>query len=382
MKMKKIVCSLMISVLCFMTAISGVSAANTYDTNKLLDAAEKVKAYYKANGLSDKYLDDIIAYEALGGEAEDDLDISKFETEIADQLDDLGRITKIIIASKLINKDPANLMVNGSNYNLVEKLENAVNTDGTVQGSTGSNIDIWVLLALESVSSAKVDIVADNVSNENNISGHEGAFWYSGPYFDVDITGWGIEALTVANKDKYQSSIKSAINYLESNKKQDASYGMYGANADTQACAVEGLSVYNRALLLNGDYNINDKNPIDILLSFQNVTGYFGWQSTDYDSYATQDAARAIGTIVNGSVIYKAKGIKSPDATLTRVENKPSTNPTQPTDNSQDNKENKTNKKTTSVKTGDETNVVIFASLSMVSGGLFLVLRKEYERVH
>ena len=41
-----------------------------------------------------------------------------------------------------------------------------------------------------------------------------------------------------------------------------------------------------------------------------------------------------------------------------------------------------TNQKTTSVKTGDETNIVIFVSLSMVSGGLFLVLRKEYERVH
>ena len=41
MKMKKIICSLMISVLCFMTAISGVSAANTYDTAKLLDATDK-----------------------------------------------------------------------------------------------------------------------------------------------------------------------------------------------------------------------------------------------------------------------------------------------------------------------------------------------------
>ena len=46
------------------------------------------------------------------------------------------------------------------------------------------------------------------------------------------------------------------------------------------------------------------------------------------------------------------------------------------------NKVETTNQKTTSVKTGDETNVVIFVSLSMVSGGLFLVLRKEYERVH
>ena len=62
------------------------------------------------------------------------------------------------------------------------------------------------------------------------------------------------------------------------------------------------------------------------------------------------------------------------------------TKPAQPTDTKKDsqstNKVETTNQKTTSVKTGDETNVVIFVSLSMVSGGLFLVLRKEYERVH
>lgn len=390
MKMKKIVCSLMISVLCFMTAISGVSAANTYDTNKLLDASEKVKAYYKENGLSDaNYLDDIIAYEALGGEAEDDLDISQFENKLS--VGYLGTMAKGIIVAKLLQKDPTQLIINGTTVNLVEQVETMVDANGCFGEHTGINYEIWGLLALEAVSSSKTELVANHIASEIN---EDGGYWYFG--FDYtnnktdytikdsscDVTGWGIEALSIANKDKYQSSIKSAINYLESNKQQDASYGMYGANADTQACAVEGLSVYNRALLLNGDYNINDKNPIDILLSFQNVTGYFGWQSTDYNSYATQDAARAIGTIVNGSVIYKAKGTKSPDATLTRVENKPSTNPTQPTGNSQDNKENKTNKKTTSVKTGDETNVVIFASLSIVSGGLFLVLRKEYERVH
>ena len=46
MKMKKIVCSLMISVLCFMTAISGVSAAS-YDTSKIYDVYSKVVEYYK-----------------------------------------------------------------------------------------------------------------------------------------------------------------------------------------------------------------------------------------------------------------------------------------------------------------------------------------------
>lgn len=396
MKMKKIICSLMISVLCFMTAISGVSAANTYDTNKLLDASEKVKAYYKENGLSDaNYLDDIIAYEALGGEAEDDLDISKFESQI--YVSSVGSISKGIIVAKLLKKDPTNLIINGSQVNLVSELENKVDDNGCFGAYEGNNIDIWGLLALETVSSSKTELVANHISNDIN---PDGGFWNFGwkqenpddpnsswvidtdsKLSTCDVTGWGIEALSIAGKNKYSSTIQKAIQYLKDN--QNEGFG-YSVNPDTQACAVEGLSVYNRESLLNGDYDKNNKNPIDVLLSFQNIDkGNFWYYELGEDNdYATQDAARAIGTIVNGSVIYKAKGTKSPDATLTRVENKPSTNPTQPTDNSQDNKENKTNKKTTSVKTGDETNVVIFASLSMVSGGLFLVLRKEYERVH
>ena len=48
MKMRKIVCSLMISVVCFMTAISGVSATS-YDTSKINSAYSKVVEYYKNN---------------------------------------------------------------------------------------------------------------------------------------------------------------------------------------------------------------------------------------------------------------------------------------------------------------------------------------------
>ena len=349
MKMKKIVCSLMISVLCFMTAISGVSAANTYDTNKLLDASEKVKAYYKENGLSDaNYLDDIIAYEALGGEAEDDLDISKFESQI--YVSSVGSISKGIIVAKLLKKDPTNLIINGSQVNLVSELENKVDDNGCFGAYEGNNIDIWGLLALETVSSSKTELVANHISNDIN---PDGGFWNFGwkqenpddpnsswvidtdsKLSTCDVTGWGIEALSIAGKNKYSSTIQKAIQYLKDN--QNEGFG-YSVNPDTQACAVEGLSVYNRESLLNGDYDKNNKNPIDVLLSFQNIDkGNFWYYELGEDNdYATQDAARAIGTIVNGSVIYKAKGTKSPDATLTRVENKPSTNPTQPTDNSQ-----------------------------------------------
>lgn len=386
MKMKKIICSLMISVLCFMTAISGVSATNTYDTTKLLDAADKVKAYYKENGLSDdSYLDDIIAYEALGGEAEDDLDISKFESQIT--VGYLGSMAKGIIVAKLLKKDPTNLIINGSQVNLVSELENKVDDNGCFGAYEGNNIDIWGLLALETVSSSKTELVANHVASEINV---DGGFWnfgydanwkidYNVKASSCDITGWGIEALSIAGKEKYASTIQKAIQYLKNNQDNDSGFLDYGAsNADTQGCVVEGLSVYNKSSLLNGDYNVNDINPIDVLLSFQNEKGYFGWKSSseDYNPYATQDAARAIGTIINGSVIYKARGDNS------IVKEEPKTEPTTSAEPKKDTTPAQTDKKTTAVKTGDNTNVVVYVSLSMMSAGLFLVLKKEYERVH
>lgn len=387
MKMKKIICSLMISVLCFMTAISGVSAANTYDTANLLSAVDKVKAYYKENGLSDSsYLDDIIAYEALGGEAENDLDISKFESQIT--VGYLGSMAKGVIIAKLLQKDPTQLTVNGTTVNLVEQIETMVDANGCFGEKLGINTEIWGLLALETVSSSKTELVANHVASEINV---DGGYWYFG--FDYasnktdytkkasscDVTGWGIEALSIAGKEKYSSTIEKAIQYLKNNQDNDSGFIDYGAsNADTQACVVEGLSVYNRESLLNGEYDKNNKNPIDVLLSFQNEKGYFGWQSSseDYNPYATQDAARALGTIINGSVIYKARGDKS------IVNEEPKTEPTTPAEPKKDTTPTQTDKKATAVKTGDDTNVVVYVSLSMMSAGLFLVLKKEYERAH
>ena len=68
MKMRKIVCSFMISVVCFMTAISGVSATS-YDTSKINAAYSKVVEYYKNNNNLNN-ADKILAVESLGLEAE------------------------------------------------------------------------------------------------------------------------------------------------------------------------------------------------------------------------------------------------------------------------------------------------------------------------
>ena len=69
MKMKKIICSLMISVLCFMTAISGVSAANTYPTANIDTAVQRAINFYKGRTLESP--DEVFAAESLGVEVED-----------------------------------------------------------------------------------------------------------------------------------------------------------------------------------------------------------------------------------------------------------------------------------------------------------------------
>ena len=95
---------------------------------------------------------------------------------------------------------------------------------------------------------------------------------------------------------------------------------------------------------------------------------------------ATYHLTTCLGTYKNGSLFLKAQ--KDYDAIINPVKEEPKTEPTTSVESKKDTTPTQTDKKTTSVKTGDETNIVIFVSLSMVSGGLFLVLRKEYERVH
>ncbi len=145
MKMKKIICSLMISVLCFMTAISGVSAAS-YDTSKIDQAYAKIIEYYKNNkSLVDA--DKIIAVESLGLEAESNqFDISSI---------DLEKVTdsKRIIVKALLGIDPTEDKI---------ALENKIDEQGNVEGSYGTSSDVWTLLALYVTNSNKVELLANS----------------------------------------------------------------------------------------------------------------------------------------------------------------------------------------------------------------------------
>ena len=341
MKMRKIVCSFMISVVCFMTAISGVSATS-YDTSKINAAYSKVVEYYKNNNNLNN-ADKILAVESLGLEAES----NQFDTSSAD------------LSSK-------------------KTLESQIDENGNVEGSWGASSDVWTLYALYVTSSEKTNLIANKLNDELAASSVCGYEWGGTYYADYDTTGWVIEGLAVVNKEKYATTINKAIDYIKNNTTMTTTGWVTADNVDTQSQVLEGMFAYDTNALLNDSYTVH---PVDCLLNTQLSDGSF---PSGYNAeYTTAEVAKTLGTYKNGSVIIKAK--KAYDKMM-NPEQPDNTKPAQPTDTKKDsqstNKVETTNQKTTSVKTGDETNVVIFVSLSMVSGGLFLVLRKEYERVH
>ncbi|WP_288155000.1 hypothetical protein [uncultured Sharpea sp.] len=122
------------------------------------------------------------------------------------------------------------------------------------------------------------------------------------------------------NKTAYQSSIQHAINYIKSvtkNENNQSVFTIYGGNANTQGCVLEGLVVADREGLLNDHYNApHAANPYDYLLTWQLDDGSFKAMNYDanyqpigvgYNNMATRDGILALGTYKNGSVFDKAK---------------------------------------------------------------------------
>lgn len=385
MKMKKIICSLMISVLCFMTAISGVSAAS-YDTSKFDQAYAKVIEYYK-NNKEITSNDTIIAMEALNLEAENGYVLPENMGEIS-STSKIGYVTKTLISEILLGNDPRN--INGTNF--VELVENAVKEDGTVvfneENVTSSGDLAYIAFALYSAESTKLSQVADVLVNTQN---ENGSFGYGFNSESLDITGWAIEALSLVGKTKYNENIEKAKSYL--NSKLDEADGAYsdfnygyenGKNSNTQATVLSGLLTYDKDGVLNGNYNKGENDIINYLLSFQKDDGSFYWVIGNdglTPGLSTNDSARCLGTLKNGTVFEKAR--KAYDAIINPVKEEPKQEPkAEPTTTTQPTTPAQTDKKVQSVKTGDETNIVVYVSLSMMSAGLFLVLKKEYERAH
>lgn len=385
--MKKVVSCLFTCTLAIMMSFSSVFA---YDTSKIDSSYEKLKSFYESKEELRSY-DEIIAVESIGLEAENyklpDMASVDYENET------LGNSSKGIISFILIGENPRNY--NGKN--LIELLENCIQEDGSVEKDgfvATSNVQVWVLYALESYNSDKVGLVANNLLSTMNV---DGSFGYGYGNSSADVTGWCLEALSIAG---LSDQLNKTQEYLNNNSRfgdkgiwgysyQDADYDENGKptykvdnegnpividvpNATSQAAVLIGLITNDKEELLNGRYDYNSVNPLDTLAELQNEDGTY-WDDKN-TSYETFDTVRAIGTYKNGSIIYKVQ--KDYKELITKPkENKPA---------EQSNTEQTvtTNKKEQGVQTGDDTQTMIYVSVAMISSGLYLILRKEYERVH
>lgn len=350
------------------------------------DAFLKSQNYLKTIALDSP--DAVIAYEATGMEADYKADalLNNFkETDYVTA--SYGDLAKSIIAISLLGENPKDF----NKTNLVEILENRVQEDGTLTNDVngGCGATIWTLMALETVNSPKVKVVADKLST---MAMDNGAYWYEykGPNADLDTTGWAMEALSVAGRSTYDAAISKAYTFVQSKlNSTDGSYDIgWGGNADTQSCVLEGLSVAGYTL---------DTNAYNYLLSYQNEDGTFNALNyntfkLEPNAYASVEGARALGVINNGSFVLKAR--RDYTETTTPVVTEPET-PTEPTKPSTPTTPSTTTpavkpetttttepKKETVkvVNTGDNTNVMAYVVAAIAAVGVIVLVIKSKKK--
>lgn len=350
------------------------------------DALIKSQNYLKTITLDSP--DAVIAYEATGMEADYKADALLNNFKEADYVTaSYGDLAKSIIAISLLGENPKDF----NKTNLVEILENRVQEDGTLTNDVngGCGATIWTLMALETVNSPKVKVVADKLST---MAMDNGAYWYEykGPNADLDTTGWAMEALSVAGRSTYDAAISKAYTFVQSKlNSADGSYDIgWGGNADTQSCVLEGLSTAGYTL---------DTNAYNYLLSYQNEDGTFNalnysTNQLEPNAYASVEGARALGVINHGSFVLNARN----DYTMTTTPvvpepEKPTTptTPTKPTTPSTTTPAVKPETTTTTepkketvkvVNTGDNTNVMAYVVAAIAAVGVIVLVIKSKKK--
>ena len=350
------------------------------------DAFLKSQNYLKTIALDSP--DAVIAYEATGMEADYKADalLNNFkETDYVTA--SYGDLAKSIIAISLLGENPKDF----NKTNLVEILENRVQEDGTLTNDVngGCGATIWTLMALETVNSPKVKVVADKLST---MAMDNGAYWYEykGPNADLDTTGWAMEALSVAGRSTYEAAISKAYTFVQSKlNSTDGSYDIgWGGNADTQSCVLEGLSVAGYTL---------DTNAYNYLLSYQNEDGTFNALNyntfqLEPNAYASVEGARALGVINNGSFVLRARNDYTETTTPVVTEPETPTTPTEPTKPTKPSTTTPAVKPETTtttepkketvkvVNTGDNTNVMAYVVAAIAAVGVIVLVIKSKKK--
>lgn len=164
-----------------------------------------------------------------------------------------------------------------------------------------------------------------------------GAWGFGGPTSkpDIDTTGMVLTSLAehMDNKD-VDAAVDKAVDYLETQMKDDGGFDNYGVNSMSTAQIVIGLSSVGIDPT-SGDFSVRGKNPVTHLLSYRTGDGLFKWKSTETvgNAFATEQVYQglvAYNAFTKGDTLYQFDFRKVEEQTPT--EEKPT--PTEPSDGS------------------------------------------------
>ena len=300
-----------------------VRSVHAFDDEATLKASyDKVVSYYKTTEIM--YLDEMIALGNAG------IDVSsmplsttycEYDVNADFSTMDAGVLGKMILASIFMKEDPTN--INGTD--LVALLKSKVDENGVIAECVDDADDyVWALFALTVVGYENIEKMGDvlasyqissdtSTDRDNDKGGFKGAWGVS-----MDSVGLVIEALSNVNKERYQTTIDSALAYLARKQGVDGGYdpndiwGPTPANTDTQSSVLEGLLVYDKVGVINGTYDGSAGEISDIILMYQNADGSFingGWDAgtSNANPISTYTVIRAFSTYFNGSFVSNAK---------------------------------------------------------------------------
>lgn len=346
------------------------------------DGLKKAQNYW-LNNKKLSGLDAILTVEALGLDVEDskngfivDYDftapVNSYGEAIAYEDMDCGYLSKSIMALTAMKINPAKFtLANGSTIDLVEILKSKIDEDGNVFYGSGNpeSSTVYTMYAL-SIVAPNYDFskLGDKLAK---MQLSNGCWGYNGAWGGPDITGWAVGALSLCG-DTYQSAIDKALTYFVSIQQNDGAFVPNDewsiANSNTQGCVVWGLLEYNADIIKNGVF----KNAYNSLMSFMLEDGSFAYKAgqDQSDSYATVQAALALGVYENGSLFTNIRN--QYESMMNQQPAEPKKDLNSEVVNTPD------NKVTTSVATGDDALIMVSMFTMVVSGGIYLSIKKAF----
>lgn len=386
--MKKLISSLLVGIITISLSFTSVSAANENKLSKELDQESIALADTLLTSSTTFTLNDSVSFLKLLNSGKD---MSSYKEDYLQSLNEclqnndgrviiygsenIGGYGAVISVLKYYGIESTNYVVGENHYNLMSKLE-------SIDLATDNTNPYYYRYAIDVASETFAKKIIDDLLLSKYTLGT--GFDYYG--YSCDNTA---EFLVAIHKytSSYSTYVDDAKNLMKTYETEDGSFycSDYGTDPNGNSTA-KTLMAYAIVGDVDNAYDTYQK----LVKNFKLAAAQYKYLKTDTteNSYVNNDVLQAI-TIYNDildSQNYNHcihKEIKEENKSICvicgheRIENNqqlksdetPVTTPS-------------TNQSVQSVQTGDQSQIEIFISLSFVSGALYLILRKEYERTH